>query len=188
KTAKNLLGAVSSVYNNQLKATPTPLYLNALTGRLPGFYTQESSGFRSARSTAITYGDLAGSLPTEGTKYSSTLSDNSELFFRLRGQQPVTIIDGVQRGIYSIDPGSIESSTGAKDALSSILLGQRSSRGVVQITTKKGVAGPPRISFTAQTGIQEALKVPEPLNAYQYAYLYNEALANTGRLPAYSQE
>src|SRR5690606_39593372 len=37
KTAKNLLGAVSSVYNNQLKATPTPLYLNALTGRLPGF-------------------------------------------------------------------------------------------------------------------------------------------------------
>ncbi|RZF60480.1 SusC/RagA family TonB-linked outer membrane protein [Sphingobacterium corticibacterium] len=188
KTAKNLLGAVSSVYNSQLKTTPTPLYLNALTGRLPGFYTQESSGFRSARSTAITYGDLAGSLPTEGTKYSSTLSDNSEIFFRLRGQQPVTIIDGVQREIYSIDPESIESITVAKDALSSILLGQRSSRGVLQITTKKGVAGPPRISFTAQTGIQEALKVPEPLNAYQYAYLYNEALANTGRLPAYSQE
>ena len=188
KTDQNLLGAVSSVYNSQLKTTPTPLYLNALTGRLAGFYTQEISGFRSARSTAITYGDLAGSLPTEGTKYSSALSDNSEVFFQLRGQQPVTIIDGVQREIYSIDPESIESITVAKDALSSILLGQRSSRGVLQITTKKGMAGPPRISFTAQTGVQEALKMPEPLNAYQYAYLYNEALANVGRLPAYSQE
>lgn len=188
KTDQNLLGAVSSVYNNQLKTTPTPLYLNALTGRLPGFYTQESSGFRSALSTAITANDLAGSLPTDDTKYSSSLSDNSEVFFRLRGQQPVTIIDGVQREIYSIDPESIESITVAKDALSSILLGQRSSRGVLQITTKKGVAGPPRISFTAQTGMQEALKVPEPLSAYQYAYLYNEALANVGRLPAYSQE
>src|SRR5690606_33138438 len=188
KTDQHLLGAVSSVYNNQLKTTPTPLYLNALTERLPWFYTQESSGFRSALSMAITDNDLAGSLPTDDTKYSSSLSDNSEVFFRLRGQQPVTIIDGVQREIYSIDPESIESITVAKDALSSILLGQRSSRGVLQITTKKGVAGPPRISFTAQTGMQEALKVPEPLSAYQYAYLYNEALANAGRLPAYSQE
>lgn len=188
KTEKNLLGSVSVLYNNQLKTTPTPLYLNALTGRLPGFYTQEISGFRSAISNAITANDLVGSLPNDETKYSTNLNDNSELLFQLRGQQPVTIIDGVQREIYSIDPESIESVTIAKDALSSILLGQRSSRGVLQITTKKGVIGPPRISFTAQTGTQEALKCPEPLSAHQYAYLYNEALMNNGRQPVYSQE
>ncbi|SJN47087.1 SusC/RagA family TonB-linked outer membrane protein [Sphingobacterium sp. JB170] len=188
KTIHNNLGSGSVVYNNQIKGTPTSLYLNALTGRIPGLYTQQVSGFRNARSSAITANDLAGSLPAEGTRYSASLSDNSELNFQLRGQQPVTIIDGVQREIYSIDPESIESVTIAKDALSSILLGQRSSRGVLQITTKKGTVGPPRISFTAQTGMQQSLKQPEPLDAYQYAYLYNEALLNSGRQPVYTQE
>ena len=189
KRSKNeLLGAVDIVYSKQLSTTPTPLYLNALTGRLAGFYTQEVNGFRSARSAAITSLDLAGSLPTSATKYSSNLSDNSEINFQLRGQNPVTIIDGVQREIYSIDPENIESISVAKDALSAILLGQRSSRGVLQITTKKGAIGPPRISFTAQTGFQQAVKTPEPLQAYQFAYLYNEALSNSGRQPVYSQE
>jgi len=183
-----VIGSVAVVYNSQLKSTPTSLYLNALTGRLPGLYTQETSGFRSARIAPITANDLAGSLPTSATKYSTSLSDNAEVAFQLRGQNPVVLIDGVQREIYSIDPESIESITVAKDALSSILLGQRSSRGVLQVTTKKGRPGPPRISFTAQTGVQHALKRPEPLSAHQYAYLYNEALLNSGRAPVYSQE
>lgn len=188
KRDKNaVIGSVSTVYNSQLKSTPTPLYLNALTGRLPGLYTQEISGFRSARTAPITANDLAGSLPTDATKYRTSLSDNAEIDFQLRGQNPVVLIDGVQREIYSIDPESIESITVAKDALSSILLGQRSSRGVLQVTTKKGKPGPPRISFTAQTGVQNALKRPEPLSASQYAYLYNEALLNSGRAPVYTQ-
>lgn len=186
KNVNENLGAISSVYTKQLTTTPTSLYLNALTGRLPGFYTQEVSGFRSAKITPITFVDLAGSLPSEATKYSSSISDNSEINYNLRGQQPVTIIDGVQRDIYSIDPESIESITVLKDALSTLLLGQKSSRGVLQITTKRGMAGAPRISFTAQSGLQESLKTPKPLSAYQYAYLYNEALQNSNQALAFS--
>lgn len=188
KDLKKSLGAISTVNHNQIKSTPTPLYLNALTGRLAGFYTQEISGFRSARTSPITFTDLAGSLPGEATKYSTSLSDNSEIAFQLRGQNPITIIDGVQREIYSIDPENIESITVIKDALSSLLLGQRSSRGILQITTHRGKIGAPRVSFTAQTGLQESLKQAKPLEAYQYAYLYNEALLNSGRQPVYSQE
>ena len=187
KSNRSVLGAASSVNNSQIKTTPTSLYLNALTGRLPGFYTQQISGFRSARTSPITVIDLAGSLPSESVRYSSNFSDNSEMGYNLRGMQPVTIIDGVQRDIYSLDPENIESITVLKDALSTILLGQKSSRGVLEITTKKGVQGPPKISFTAQTGIQNALKTPNPLDAYQYAYLYNEALQNVGRAPAFNE-
>jgi TonB-linked SusC/RagA family outer membrane protein len=186
KDSKEILGAVSMVNNNQIKTTPTPLYLNALTGRLPGFYTQEVSGFRIARTTPVTVNDF-GSRPNSATTYSTNLSDNTEVGYNLRGQQPVTIIDGVQRDIYSIDPESIESITVLKDALSTLLLGQKSSRGVLQVTTKKGLVGPPRISFTAQTGVQHSLKTPNPLSAYQYAYLYNEALQNTDRAAAFSE-
>ena len=45
KPTDQILGAISSVNNSQIKTTPTSLYLNALTGRLPGFYTQEITGF-----------------------------------------------------------------------------------------------------------------------------------------------
>src|SRR5690606_20707043 len=117
------------------------LYLNALAGRLPGLYTQETSGFRSARIFPITANDFAGSLPTSETKYNTSLTDNAEVAFQLRGQNPVVLIDGVQRDIFSIDPQNIESITVAKDALSAILLGQRSSRGVLQVTTRKGKPG-----------------------------------------------
>ncbi|WP_235833014.1 SusC/RagA family TonB-linked outer membrane protein [Arcticibacter tournemirensis] len=188
RNTKEILGAVTSIYNKQLTSTPTPLYLNALTGRLAGFYTQEVSGFRTARTTSITVNDLAGTLPNEATRYTSGISDNSEINFSLRGQAPVTIIDGVQRDIYSIDPEQIESVTVLKDALSTLLLGQKSSRGVLQVVTKKGVAGPPRISFTAQSGFQSALKTPRPLSAHEYAYLYNEALLNSNLPAAYSAE
>ncbi|WP_237739797.1 SusC/RagA family TonB-linked outer membrane protein [Pedobacter arcticus] len=186
QSPKEILGAVSYVNNQQIKSTPTSLYLNALTGRLPGFYTEQYSGFRTAKTQPITRLDLAGWLPNEATKYSSNISDNSEISYNLRGQQPVTIVDGVQRDIYSLDPENIESITVLKDALSTLLLGQRSSRGVLEVITKKGVVGPPRISFTAQTGMQSALKTPKPLNSYQYAYLYNEALQNSGRTLAYN--
>ncbi|TQM48643.1 TonB-linked SusC/RagA family outer membrane protein [Arcticibacter tournemirensis] len=188
RNTKEILGAVTSIYNKQLTSTPTPLYLNALTGRLAGFYTQEVSGFRTARTTSITVNDLAGTLPNEATRYTSGISDNSEISFNLRGQAPVTIIDGIQRDIYSIDPEQIESVTVLKDALSTLLLGQKSSRGVLQVVTKTGVAGPPRISFTAQSGFQSALKTPRPLSAHEYAYLYNEALLNSNLPAAYSAE
>lgn len=183
---RSMVGSVAAVYTPQLTTTPTSLYLNALTGRLPGLYTQETSGFRTALTNPTTVNDLAGSLPNDATKYSSSNSDNSEMFFQLRGQSPVTIIDGVQRNIYSLDPEDIQSVTVLKDALSTLLLGMKSSVGVLQITTKKGEPGPPRISLTAQTGVQTPLTTPKPLSSYQYAYLYNEALRNSGKPEAYS--
>ena len=186
KDSKEILGSVASIYNRQLKTTPTSLYLNALSGRLPGFQTIEYSGFGTGRTTPITKIEFGISFPNDATEHSSGHSDNSEVLFNLRGQKPVTMIDGVQRDIYSIDPENIESVTVLKDALSTILLGQKSSRGVLQILTKKGISGPPRISFTAQTGVQNSLNQPKPLEAYQYAYLYNEGLTNAGQSAAYS--
>ena len=73
-----------------------------------------------------------------------------------------------------------------KDALSTILLGQNSARGALIVTTKQPVAGAPRFSFTAETGVQSPLHLPKPLPAYQYAYLLNEALLNDGKTPAYT--
>lgn len=182
------VGSISTIYTNQLSTTPASLYAYALPGRLTGLYTQQIRGFKNFETNASTELDIfVGNRPRVGAAGSGP-NDNSELFLRLRGQNPVTIIDGVQRDIYSLDPESIESVSVLKDALSSILLGQRSSRGVLLVTTKRPQTGAPRVSFTAETAVQEPLGLPKPLPAYQYAYLLNEALENDGRKPAYTAE
>jgi TonB-linked SusC/RagA family outer membrane protein len=98
------------------------------------------------------------------------------------------VVDGVPRSFTSIEPEAIESISVLKDALSTVLYGQRSSNGILLITTKKGIRSTPRISFTAQRGTQKALNMPEPLSAFQYATLYNEALQNEGKNVIYTPE
>jgi len=185
QSAESELGAVSTVYTNQLTTTPASLYVYALPGQLPGLYTQQSSGFSSFNNTALFTNGFGQNFVNASSQNNRT-SDNTEISLSLRGQTPVTIIDGVQREISSIDPESIESISVLKDALSAILLGINSSNGIILVTTKKAEAGKPRISFTAESGVQNPLDLPTPLPAYQYAYLYNEALTNDGESPLYT--
>jgi TonB-linked SusC/RagA family outer membrane protein len=177
------LGAVSTIYTNQLTTTPASLYLYALPGQLPGLYTQQTSGFTSAQTSVQT---TSGLFTNVVTSHNVRPTDNTEIVTYIRGQGTITIIDGVQREISSIDPESIESVSVLKDALSTILLGVNSSNGILLITTKRPEAGAPRISFTAETGVQQSLSLPKPLSAYQYAYLYNEALQNDGKPTIFS--
>ncbi|WP_158826890.1 SusC/RagA family TonB-linked outer membrane protein [Mucilaginibacter lacusdianchii] len=180
---KNTLGSIATLYTNQLTTTPSTLYSYALPGQLPGLYTQQYSGFASPSTASQTKADLIGNV-VQHNNYSA--NDNTEIGLFLRGNTPITIIDNVQREISSIDPESIESISVLKDALSTMLLGNNSSRGVLLVTTKRPEMGKPRISFTAQTALQQPLGLPTPLPAYQYAYLYNEALQNDKRQPIYS--
>lgn len=180
---KTFIGSRATVVNAQLNTTPATGYLPALTGRIPGFYTQQYSGFRQTNTTVNYAVDIfLGNRPVAGA---SAPSENSEYDIALRGQAPVVVIDGIQRDVFSIDPENIESITVLKDALSTIALGQRSSRGILLITTKTPQAGRTKLTFSAQAGLQEAQSLPTPLPAYQFAYLLNEALTNTGNQPAY---
>ncbi|WP_298732536.1 SusC/RagA family TonB-linked outer membrane protein [uncultured Chitinophaga sp.] len=182
---KSMVGAVATVYTNQLATTPATLYAYALPGRLAGLYTQQTSGFRTPGTGNNFDVDIfVGNIPKPGAMEPS---DNTEINLWLRGQRPVTIVDGVQRDVFSIDPENIASISVLKDGLSTILLGQRSSRGVLLVTTKRAQAGKPRLSFTAQTGVQQSLRLPKPLPAWEYAYLLNEALQNDGKTPLYKE-
>jgi TonB-linked SusC/RagA family outer membrane protein len=182
---KSSVGSIATVYTNQLSTTPSTLYAYALPGRLAGLYTQQVSGFRNPGTGNNFDVDIfIGNIPRPGA---SEPNDNTEMNISLRGQVPVTIIDGIQRDLFSIDPENIESISVLKDGLSTIMLGQRSSRGVLLVTTKRARAGKPRVSFTAQTGIQQSLSLPKPLPAWQYAYLLNEALQNDGKAPLYKE-
>ncbi|WP_343306761.1 TonB-dependent receptor [Chitinophaga niabensis] len=101
---------------------------------------------------------------------------------------PLYVIDGIQgtKNLFNtINAQDIESITVLKDASSTAIYGSAAANGVVIITTKKGKAGPPRISFTSQWGVAKAWKKLDLLNATQYVdALKDLAATKNAVLPA----
>lgn len=155
---KRSTGAITEVYSNDLKTVSTS-FQGLLTGRMAGLFSRQSSG------------EPGDDFPT----------------LLLRGQAPMVMIDGTPRSFNSINPEQIESITLLKDAVSTAMMGMRAAGGVLMVTTKKGQNAAPVIQFNAISGVQRATKMPQFLNAYDYANLYNEALVNDGKAPVYTQ-
>lgn len=185
KDKNSFLGSASTVYTDKLSSMMGTTILPALEGRLSGLNITQYRGARVHQTSANSTSDIIGNVPVFGEGF---YSDNTEFNVGSRGIAPVVVIDGIQRELYSIDPDAIESVSIQKDALSSMFLGMRSSRGALVITTKEPIKQGFQLSFTGRFGVQSALKTPNPLSAYQYAYLLNEALQNDGKDPFYTYD
>lgn len=187
KEKENFLGAASTVYTKDLDKYLAPNILTAVQGRIPGFNISQYRGFALKNTSSNT--QLNNFMGTFASRNGAGIyGDNSQFNYALRGQSPVVIVDGVEREMLDIDPEAIESITVEKDALSSIFLGMRSSRGALIITTKQPSQGKLNLSFTAKVGTHSSIKDLHPLDAATYSYLLNEALTNDGKNPLYSYE
>lgn len=90
-------------------------------------------------------------------------------------------IDGFQTNMSFVQylaPAEIESISIFKDAAALATFGMRGANGVIWITTKRGFVGKTKVKLNVTTGIQEPLLISKPLNSYDYASLYNEAVSN----------
>lgn len=163
----SVVGAISTVSTKELKQSPTANITNALAGKLPGLVTVQSSGEPGA--------DLA-SLYIRGI---STFSGS---------QNPLILVDGVERDIKNMTAMEIESISILKDASATAVYGVRGANGVVLVTTKRGQSGKPTVSFNADFGLQSPTRLPEMVNSYEIATLLNEGYINEGYNPLYSQE
>lgn len=177
------LGSSANVHGKELDKYLSGNILTGLQGRMEGFNVSQYRGFATRSTISNTEGSLIGSLPKSFG--SGSYGDNSQFIFDSRGMTPVVIVDGVEREMFNIDPEAIESVTLLKDALSSMFLGMRSSRGALIITTKNPTRGKLNLSFTGKLGINSTIKKLKPLSASQYSYLLNEALQNDGKAPRY---
>lgn len=148
----------ATISGDELTSFPTPQVGLMLYGKLPGLYVVQGS-------------------------FQAGVDEPS---LSLRGRSPLVIIDGVPRSYLSIDPEQIESVTVIKDALGTSLYGMKAADGVLLITTKRGAVMPKQITVTSQYGIQQQISTHKFLDAYNYATLFNEALANDGRQPIYT--
>ena len=100
----------------------------------------------------------------------------------------LVLIDGVPRDANNVLPTEIEDITFMKGASAVVLYGSRASKGVILITTKRGTVSPLKVTARADYQMAVAKAYPTYLDGAQYMTLYNQALANDGLKPKYTDE
>jgi TonB-dependent starch-binding outer membrane protein SusC len=77
-------------------------------------------------------------------------------------------VSGSSNGLAAINPNDIESMTVLKDASATAIYGARASNGVIIVTTKKGAAGKPKLSYTGQYSLSKPIKYAEVFTGDEY--------------------
>lgn len=123
-------------------------------------------------------GNYAGINPTFYLRGLQSLSGNTPLF----------VVDGIERDIQYISAEEVESVSILKDAAATALYGYKGANGVVLITTKRGKFNSKEIKINLDHAINFMANKPKFVNSQTYAKAMNEAYANDGLAPRYSQE
>ena len=153
---ENLTGAVASMNAEKLATRPVSSLSSALAGEMAGVTAVQTSGAPGSQNASIT-----------------VRGKNS-----INAASPLVIVDGVPGSMNVLNPAEIESVTVLKDAASAAIYGVQAANGVILITTKKGKTGKTTVSYNATFSWSSLLAKLDLVDAYGYAYLYNEAYLN----------
>jgi TonB-linked SusC/RagA family outer membrane protein len=160
---KDLTGAVAVVNIAQLKSQPAASAVEALQGKAPG--------------VQIVNDGAPGSTPQIRVRGVTTINNNDPLY----------VVDGVpyEGKLSWLNQNDIESMQVLKDASAASIYGARANNGVVIITTRKGIQGPPKITFDSYYGVQSPRKntFPEMMTPMQYAEYLFTSYRNAGQVP-----
>ncbi len=164
-----LTGAVSQVSGNEIRQNPSASLQNGLTGRLPGFFSQQRSGRPGADGAAFFIRGV-----------SSFTGFN----------EPLIIVDDLEfsyNQFAALDANEIESISILKDASTTAVYGIRGANGVVVVTTRRGKVGRPTISLRTEYATMEPTILPKYLNSFETAKIVNTARVNDGSTPYFTQ-
>lgn len=161
-------GAISTVSGEELRKGFVSNIANTLYGKISGLTVEQGSGEAGANSPTLSGRGLATYGSGYGLMYVIDGMPSTNLFFE------------------QLVPEEIESVSLLKDAAATALYGNRAANGVLVVKTKRGFNSPLKVSVGAEYGFQQAVRLPNFLDSYDYATLYNEALANEGKSPMYS--
>ena len=103
----------------------------------------------------------------------------------INNSAPIVVIDGVLSSFAAINPTDIKSINVLKDAASASIYGARAAGGVILIETKKGEPGKMRIAIDSYYGFKQVdnSRLPQLLNAKEYADVRNLAAKNANKVP-----
>jgi TonB-linked SusC/RagA family outer membrane protein len=156
-TKRNLIQSVSTIKAEEIVEIPTATLSQGLAGRMPGLVVTQSGG-KPGKSSSIRIRAFDGFGPS---------------------QPPLFVIDGVisdQFAFDGLDASEVDNISVLKDGASAAAYGVRGANGVIVVTTRKGIAGPPKINLISSFGISEATVQPKTLTAYDEATYSNDYL------------
>lgn len=156
---ESVIGAITSVGTDEILKSSSPNISQAISGRMAGVMTTQSSGAPGADDASIYIRGRA-----------SFAGDN----------QPLIMVDGVEREFSQISPDDIETISVLKDASATAVYGVRGANGVILVTTKRGKEQKPQVSLTANYQVQTPTRSDTYLDSYNSVKLLEEALANDG--------
>jgi TonB-linked SusC/RagA family outer membrane protein len=154
-------GAVSSINAADIREVPTANVQNTLAGRLPGFFSQQSSGQPGKDASDFFIRGVSSLNPS--------------------GNQPLIIVDDIEYTydqLQQINVNEIETISILKDASTTAIYGIKGANGVLVVTTRRGKTGAPKINFRVEGGLQSNTKTPVFLDSYESALLIDQAESN----------
>ena len=155
---RDLTGSIGKANMDDLIKAPVANVASALSGRIAGVNVTSSDGGPGDNFDIVIRG--AGSL-TGSTA-------------------PLYVIDGFPQetqAMNAINPNDIESIDVLKDASATAIYGARGANGVIIITTKKGSAGKPTVTYNGSVSVSSALNLPEMMSAYDFVSLQAELMS-----------
>ncbi|WP_206611098.1 TonB-dependent receptor [Mariniphaga sediminis] len=165
----NLTGSVDVVAGEKLENRPNQNVGELLKGTSPNLNIVMSER-----------GGEPGAEPKWNIRGMGSISGNDS---------PLILVDGVEMDINNLDPQNIESVSVLKDASASAIYGARAPFGVVLITTKRGKKdGRMSVKYSNNLSFDTKLGIPDMENSLVYATAYNQAYANAGQPPMFSDE
>ncbi len=114
--------------------------------------------------------------------------------FYIRGLQslstnaPLVLVDGIERDMNIISPEEVDHVSVLKDAAAVALYGYKGANGAILITTKRGQYNSHKIRVTYDHLFNFQSNRPKFVNAATFANAVNEAFANEGASPRYTQD
>ncbi|MDQ0065001.1 SusC/RagA family TonB-linked outer membrane protein [Chryseobacterium lathyri] len=162
----NVTGAIASIKAKDIENAPAGRPEQVLQGRAAGVTVISNSGQPGSKATIRVRGITS---------------------FGAGSNDPLWVVDGiVVDNIGWLNQSDIEGMEILKDGASAAIYGVSAAKGVVLITTKKGVKGRLNLSYNGFFGVGSASKKLDLLNATQYATIINEANVNDGRNPVFA--
>ena len=154
----NLTGSVSALDSKEIADIPAANSASLLQGRLSGVVLTSPGG------------QAGNDMPEIRIRGIGTLSDNND---------PMVLIDGVEASVSQfaqLAAADIDNVSVLKDAASASIYGVRAANGVILVTTKRGTEGTePTVNYSGSFSLQSATRLPDYVNSYEWAKMYNES-------------
>ncbi len=158
--------SVSTTYSEDLDKRSSRDIGSSLFGNVLGLTALQGSG---------NYTDYSNTFFVRGLQ---TLTDS--------GNEPLILVDGIERDLTYITPEEVESVTVLKDAAAVALYGYKGANGAINIVTKRGKYNTREVNFSYDHAFNWQVRRPKLVDAATYAAAMNEALSNDGQNARYT--